>query len=292
MTDTSQNGDREKAEDQPHAETADKADEKTSPRKVLRMSNFITFVFIAAFGVFISIAISHYFNRSYEGAKSALWWGLGAYVVLGIAVCFAYNEYVLKSARAAEREKARSTVPEVKSIPEPADRPWLAVEAVPNGPLVFNDDGGILPVRFRVTNTGGSPANETVLKAEIIYPHPSNVKVEALKKQNEMCQNHAPIPPTLTIFKGQTQVFDMGFGLNLASMVSQYPEVKGRWATPVLVGCVDYRVGERFHQTGFVYQVHTRGPEGQTIVVHVGQNVPAERLILQTGLGIGGDYAN
>lgn len=259
-------------------------------RKVFVLSNFLIFVFGSVGLVFIGLAINYHTKGGYNAAKLALLWGIIGYSLFGVGLYFAYFEYVVKQARAAEREKA--AVPEVKTISEPADRPWLAVEAIPNGPLVFDGDGGILHVRFRVTNTGGSPANDTVLKAAIIYPHPSNVKAEALKKQNEMCQNYVPIPPTMTIFNGQFQVFDMEFGLSMASMISQYPEVKGRWATPVLVGCVDYRVGERFHQTGFVYQVHTRGPKGQTIVVHVGQNVSAERLIFQTGLGIGGDYAN
>ncbi len=111
MADTSQNSDIEKAAEQPEAEAANKANEKPAPREVFRMSNFITFVFIAAFGVLISIAISHYFNRTYDGVKSALWWGLSAYVVLGVATCFAYNEYVIKPIRAAERERALNRDP-------------------------------------------------------------------------------------------------------------------------------------------------------------------------------------
>lgn len=180
-----------------------------------------------------------------------------------------------------------------------ADRAWLSLSVVPAGPLVFSEDTATLPVRFVITNTGRSPANGVIVKADVITSPPEELRTAGLKRQQELCGERGGRIDQITVFPDRTEHVETNFLLSVQKFRDQFATgdakkwggLEGRIAAPILVGCVDYLVGGTPHQTGFIYQAHTIGPNGQAVSIFIGQNVPTERLMFVKS-PFGGDYAN
>src|SRR5689334_25217382 len=108
MTDSAQDSQREKTDDQAKAESIKEEDHQAGSRKRIVLSNFLIFVFGSVGLVFIGLAINYHTKGGYGPAKLALLWGIIGYVLFGVGLYFAYYEYVIKPARIADRVKAQA----------------------------------------------------------------------------------------------------------------------------------------------------------------------------------------
>ena len=159
---------------------------------------------------------------------------------------------------------------------EAADRPWLSVDAVPNGPLVFRSLGAGVNVKFTVKNVGHSVANEAVVIADVfIGKSGEDVYGKAIERQRQICEETTTTITSHTVFPGD--MFTDG-----QLVIAKIPAMEnGREADNTLpffliIGCVDYRFGDQpaRHRTNFIYEVV--GPERHRI--KIGQDVPADGL--------------
>ncbi|HET6980119.1 MAG TPA: hypothetical protein VFI24_27550 [Pyrinomonadaceae bacterium] len=134
MTDASQNRHKKKANGQAEAEPTHEEHEQAGSGRSRRLTVFIITISLVVFSVFVSIAVNYHTKGGYASIRLALLWGMIAYVVLGIGIYFAYYEYVVKPARAAE-----PTINRTSSKPATIDRPEFYLERVTLDPLVLGE---------------------------------------------------------------------------------------------------------------------------------------------------------
>jgi hypothetical protein len=280
--------------DQDNSHSQTKADQKGERIPIVggkKLMDVLIFVFAALAG--ISGAFLGVFSLLGYWQNKETWaiWTFYCVVIFTITACFvSWQKSVSERAKVAQNTQDVST---------PTDRPWLTVEAVAASPFTFNSGPLIvadnntaqLVVRFIVTNTGQSPANGAIVKAEIIFPKPEGTITDSLKRQREMCRERGNRRDQVTIFN-KPETVDITFLLSIDKMIAQYAREKRKWAKPVLVGCVDYLVDGTSHQTGFIYDILRLGAGGQSQrVINIGENVPIDQILFLKS-SFGGDYAN
>lgn len=265
-------------------------------REPNKMSIFLSILALAVVGILISIAVAHWQKGN---VWDALWWGLAAYIVLGVGAVFTYHYSVIKPAYEAAHA---ATLP----TPTPVDRAWLSVDVVIDGPLVFRDRGVDLSVKYIIKNSGHSPANGVIVKAEIISPA-TEIFDAPVKRQKEICEKIS-YDPGITIFHDTPETLGTHFVLSRQEMEAQFaaykkgPESVGAdiskvvpSATPYLIGCVDYQINDSSrHQTGFIYYIQTYDPaidRDGPVAIPIGKDIPANQLVLRKW-PFGGDFAN
>jgi hypothetical protein len=129
MTNSSQNSHEEKADDQAQPEATKQGDQRARSGKGFGLSNFLVFAFGSVGLVFIGIAINYHTKGGYDAAKLALLWGIIGFGLFGVGLYFAYYEYVVKPARAAERAKHKAEAERALPFDTTASiRPLLALE--------------------------------------------------------------------------------------------------------------------------------------------------------------------
>ena len=221
-------------------------------------------------------------------------WVLYATILFVLTGAFLYFQKLIwqsKEVVAAQKTDPLPTVPQISA----ADRPWLSVDIVPNGPLTFENNNVNVQTRFVVRNTGRSAATAATINATMIAPKlGGDVYKEVIAKQTEMCSRTAADIMPRTVFPGDGYAADWGFSIGR-------DEVKknGIEGTPIIalfiIGCVNYRFSDQptVYQTGFVREVHVfkRETPGARYGLFLDQNVPASGLVFDVGT-FGGDYAH
>jgi hypothetical protein len=196
--------------------------------------------------------------------------------------------------------------PDIDATPKPevtrtsisaADRPWLSVDVVPNGPLTFEGDNVNLVVRFIVRNTGRSAANEATINSKVIAPKLGanrNMYEEAINRQKEICVKEIPTIMPRTVFPGDIYAADWTFDMGRNEIEPNAIEGTKIFGL-FIVGCVNYRFGDEptGYQTGFVREVHVFDPKtpGARYGLFLDEEVPADRLVFDVST-FGGDYAH
>ncbi|MGH9904918.1 MAG: hypothetical protein ACRD8U_04945 [Pyrinomonadaceae bacterium] len=157
MSDAPQNSHKEKTNDQAKAKAAEQADQKAGSRKVFVLSNFLIFAFGSVGLVLIGLAINYHTKEGgYHSVKLALLWGIIGYALFGVALYFAYYEYVVEAARGAER--ARQKAETERALP--SERPELFVESVYPEPFVAGQPNRM---RVQIANRGKVTAHQVKL---------------------------------------------------------------------------------------------------------------------------------
>jgi hypothetical protein len=82
------------------------------------MSSFLALLFVGVVGIaLLGIAIACWQKGGYDNIRTALWWGIGAYIFVGIGLVFAYKDYVIKPIReATHKEEAGRSGPYAISV--------------------------------------------------------------------------------------------------------------------------------------------------------------------------------
>jgi hypothetical protein len=191
---------------------------------------------------------------------------------------------------------------------EVSERPWMTVD-IPNGVSDFSFHPGghaFLRSALVLKNIGHSPAIGIASAYIVIYPRRNEMFDTPVKKQKELFEplrKEKSMPGELGVgilFPGQ-QTSPLGFSASVAKETVDsgsftFPDDPGKYVTPVLVGCVDYRLSfapERHHQTGFIYMIGKYKPAEPThyISIQVGIDVPLSSLKLDQYF-FGGHYAD
>jgi hypothetical protein len=137
-------------------------------RKAYSMSGFLSLLFIGIVGLsFLGIAIACWQKGGYENIRTALWWGIGAYIFIGIGLVFAYKDYVIKPAK----EPPPSII---------KDRPELLF-AAETDPFII---GKPVTIRSVVTNAGKVTAYRVNVRTGFYYL-PKNVKRSLQYREND-----------------------------------------------------------------------------------------------------------
>ena len=115
------------------------------------------------------------------------------------------------------------------------------------GLLTFDAESINIPIQYVITNTGGSPANNVLVKAQIIfspYGIDAPLNQDALTRQKQLCARPYPFAG-YTIFPNQPLKSGWQFTTNRdeleAAIEFQPPEGETiDSVTPQLIGCVSY----------------------------------------------------
>jgi len=251
-------------------------------------------------GVLIAIAVAAWFA---ERRIAGIWFGFAGVVCL----------LLLLALQLQEHERSREELG--RKIDSP-DRPWVSLEVAIAGPLAYDAlgwDAGVrwhIPIKFKVTNTGNTPATNVDLHADIRpfmigywpadqikdgipqgQPIPGTDVPSELKK---LCDGLAQMNKTMgsfmskTLFKGQT--WEDFFHLNgNPALFDAAREAPGYSGNILLLVCVSYKstTDDRLHQTGESFAIFKPNAK---IVLEDG-TVPQADLRL-TDQPMGGNFAN
>jgi hypothetical protein len=229
-------------------------------------------------------------------------------VVLGVAtlgVLVFHGVIMSRQSKSTEKSVAASIeqLAVMRKQVEITDRPWLAVDVAPVGPLVFIDGGVSLPVRFTVKNVGRSVATRAMIISELYIPKlEGEIDKIVIEQRKKLCEKLNLSFGTHTIFPNDTVMQDVTFNMNRQAVESvRFKYVDGDrvvstdFLSIYIIGCVDYQFSDQstHHQTGFIYEIKRLNPTipGIPLGMSIGQDVPANELVLNK-LRFGGDYAN
>jgi hypothetical protein len=226
-----------------------------------------------------------------------------AIVVILQSVIYAQQAKFMKQ-QAKSMEEQRIISDNLASIAlrqfEITDRPWLKVDVSLRGPLTFSDQGGNLgPFHIVAKNVGRSVAVHATFNTKVVIPPlGGNVWAQVLAEQTRVCQNIHSEFMSYAVFPNDVYSLDNSFGLNQEELERGRlvgPGFRTDFVQIYLVGCVDYQFSgqDAHHQTRFIYEViRTEAEHPGTFGIHIGQDVPLERLMLQKMIVGRGDYAD
>jgi hypothetical protein len=213
----------------------------------------------------------------------------------GLALTKQAADAATKSAEAAE-SAAKATAIQF----EVAQRPWISVTVVPDGPLRCGNDSANVTFKVTMKNTGSSVATDVLVYGKL-FPLRGDPTTEIDKRQCALCDKPAPwvIFSGFYVFPGEQREWGMGTSTPITDIESEwifYPEDPSRkFISLYLVGCIDYRLSfsKEQHQTRFAYQLSRLPSAGGPVDIHdfgsfeVGKDVPCERLWLTPWLSSG-----
>lgn len=155
------NSHKEKADDYAEAKEADGEQQSTRKRETNSMSIFIVVALSLIAAAPIGIAIANWQKGSYGNLKAALFWGIGAYLLVGAVLVFAYYSYVIKPAKTdgprafLDVTSARVFRGQMLERVEPDPPHYRARIIAENAELLIGD---VPVVEVVLTNTGGDMA--------------------------------------------------------------------------------------------------------------------------------------
>lgn len=166
-----------------------------------------------------------------------------------------------------------------------SNRPWMNVEAHVYGSLMFTKDGAYIPITFKSTNIGHSPAMNVWTSAELYLPQNPERDTEA--ERVRLCNT---LTKPLAINAGVT-VFpntDTGLGSfngNATNDAIKYATAYVKnFLLPTVIACVAYQSTiekkDVWHTTSIVYDLWKPGQQGTRSAISLSEDVPAYNLRL------------
>ncbi|HWX15370.1 MAG TPA: hypothetical protein VNY07_02175 [Chthoniobacterales bacterium] len=174
------------------------------------------------------------------------------------------------------------------------DRPWLAIEVAPDGPITFAANGQAnFPIKFTAYKSSGNiPANKAHVAADIVFPKVGDFITEPINRRDEICNRSANSYDPFgfgTVFAKPVE-FETTFIVQASVMAEQLASLSAggqKFIGPSLVGCVTYTFeieGQEFTgKTAFVYDILRTVPGRPKNVrfIPFGENVPEDEISVQ-----------
>jgi hypothetical protein len=181
-----------------------------------------------------------------------------------------------------------------------AQRPWLSVRLSTGGGLTFDDQGGVIPISFRIKNIGRSPALATEITAKVVLGFGPN---NAIAERNKMLagERKSMQEPKHALghilFPGEEFAEVINFTMSREYIRTSQKEMaksfKGEnpaslnFISPFIVGYVRYGFSfdESVHRTAFmeeVCRIDPLHPNGCFVIEPDAGDIPADMLILRT----------
>lgn len=153
-----------------YAKSKHKADEvwqKWGPKSVLDVSIYIcgTLAVLGSLWLGYLGVSGHLKNQQSLGL-----WILYSTIIFVLTGAFLHFQKLIWEGSAKSEAVAQKSESPPRATISAADRPWLSVEAIPDGPFTVNKEGANFFVRFIVKNTGRSVATETTINAQPFIP--------------------------------------------------------------------------------------------------------------------------
>jgi hypothetical protein len=273
---------------------AEKVWQKWRPKSVLDVLSYI-FGILAALGSlwlgYLGVS-GHLKNHQTMGL-----WVLYTTIIFILTGAFLHFQKLIWEGSAKTEATVQKTDGPPQNTISAGDRPWLAVDVIPNGPLAFGKDDAVLQVRFVVFNTGRSVATSTTINAKVYVAKPGgDIWREAVEQQKKVCENVNSTFMAYSVFPDRPYIQDINFGIARREFESARLADTKFVGSVFIVGCVDYQFGEQadHHQTGFIYEAHRRSLDNPNIVLAImyDEDIPADQLVFHKSIVGKGDYAN
>jgi hypothetical protein len=174
-----------------------------------------------------------------------------------------------------------------------SQRPWISVDPIIVGPLSFNENGAIIKLRFKVQNSGHSPALYVWPHARPILmrigerPDLISAQRTLLKEIRERPRH--PEERGFTIFPGVIGEVPVDINI-IKGDIGAIGETDGRIILlPAIVGFVDcqFTFSEERRYTGFIYMLSRADPAHPDLPFAIYRDegdIPRDKLLLHYGL--------
>lgn len=170
---------------------------------------------------------------------------------------------------------------------EVSQRAWITITSVKAVVLKTFDEGNGIAINPVITyqNVGNLPAVQIHVEPYMYFANTSTIPLpQAVQNQRETCTRHLPKPNTFqfsisqSAFPTVSREFTYGAGIpkNYSWEVGATGVIE-----PMLVGCIYYRFSssDSIHETGFIYQVKRKMPNGDLVDLKFGEDVPVDQVV-------------
>jgi hypothetical protein len=166
-------------------------------------------------------------------------------------------------------------------------RPWLSVEATAAGPIVWKGNAVEMKFLFVIENVGRTPALNVRIDVELRVELGSG----RLDEEQRRLADEARARPAYmghTVFPGRRLEISYILEAGAAELANASAAMGGSdLILPHILGCASYysAFAEGSHQTGFIYEILRRWPDGShRLVGRSGGDVPADQLVFREWL--------
>lgn len=229
--------------------------------------------------IFVAFSIGFFFYFFNKGDWNGVSWSLFFLVLCVIAI------YVLLRVRYAKSEA-------------PSDRAWLNVEVVPGGKIFYLQQqpglSAFIPVIYRVTNAGRSPANSIQVKAELFL---RRYKEDPREVQRRLALWEGNSFHPSVVFPAKTEEYKITYIKPISEMKEAGMHDPGqtfdgvRNFTAYVGGCISYKYEGGVGDTGFLFELDVPDGRGASIVPEIGEEIPLERWTFRRYVFGGGEWA-
>ena len=222
--------------------------------------------------------------REIHWVEKATMWSQFGLAVIGVIALFIYHAQLLAMQKQLDEMKSGSVETHALAVAakiqaiaaasqantlaktlESSQRPWVAVDASPGGPLTINRNGVIARVRVHFVNVGHSPAIQVRVAGQLgdfFGGSPNSLLPNPYTTQKHICDALAkdPDPNERVLFPNGD--YNVVFGAVMQPDEVAKAVLDDGSIHPILVGCVDYQYSfeiRQHHQTRFAYSISAQG---------------------------------
>jgi hypothetical protein len=169
---------------------------------------------------------------------------------------------------------------------ELSERPWVDAQISLNGPLTYNVNGPVIPLRIVLRNSGHSPAFATN-----IHPFPAlGFRRDAAEYRDRVCQDASRTARQwpgfgITLFPGTNFVQDENIQVGKEDIERNNRETPGHILGVSAVICIGYRPAfnsSSVYTTSYIVDLYRLDAARRPgIVFKIGENVDSEHLSLR-----------
>lgn len=228
-------------------------------------------------------------HKAYRLNRKVFWVSFGT--LLGLLAYTVVTYCLLR-----QTKRSADTAQEVAHIAsnqlELSERPWVNASIYLDGPLSFNQNGALLPLKWTLTNTGNSPALYTSVEALVFIDRAgANTNADRMRTCDAATMTIAKFPNDgvalfpKTVFIGGEKI---GIGKeDIRKGADQYGggNYRNFIVNPAVIVCVAYKAQfakARTYHTAYSFQLFKMDSLNRPgIFFNVGQNIDERHLRLQ-----------
>ncbi len=209
--------------------------------------------------------------------------------LFGLGV-YAYLTYLMYCETKKAANAAKRSADTAASQLELAERPWVKAEISINGPFDFNVNGANIHLKFRLLNTGHSPALTTVIEALPVDSYftgiadPAQYRDQVCRHANDVIQRY----PDHGVALFPNSPFEQGGTWTFAEISKNHgngSKIPGFIVWPSVVVCIGYRPPfnqTSIYHTSYIFDfIKVDGSNRPSVDFKIGEDVERDRLRLQ-----------
>jgi hypothetical protein len=214
-------------------------------------------------------------------------------IVAGIA--YAVITYFMYCANRDSADAAKKAADTAASQLELTERPWVDADVSLEGPLTFNVNGGTLPIKITLRNSGHSPAQNTSVS---VLPLMGSETIKAAGYRPKACQNAVVMMQQagITLFPGINLGQQNAINFNKDDIEkfkaskefpgSNFSKLPDAILSPSFLVCIVYKPtfnGASLYHTSYIFDLYKKLP-ATNVMFKIGEDVPQDNLLLRFGI--------